>query len=113
MRLKACARKFGFAVRLFVIVATSILVAGQANAQVAGAMLKGTVTDATGAYVPKAQVSIIDVATEIAHNVTTDASGGYAAANLRPAEYRVRLTPTRFAVQGPPALPPPSGAPHV
>src|SRR5882672_2543603 len=99
MRLKACARKFGFAVRLFVIVATSILVAGQANAQVAGAMLKGTVTDATGAYVPKAQVSIIDVATAIAHNVTTDASGGYAAANLRPGEYRVRVTATGFAVE--------------
>jgi hypothetical protein len=71
----------------------------RANAQVAGAMLKGTVTDPTGAYVPKAQVSIIDVATGITHNVTTDTSGGYAAANLRPGEYQVRVTATGFAIE--------------
>jgi Carboxypeptidase regulatory-like domain/TonB dependent receptor/TonB-dependent Receptor Plug Domain len=99
MQLKACARKFVFAVWLVVIVATSILVTDQAYAQVAGAMLKGTITDATGAFVPKAQVSIIDVATGITHNVTTDSSGDYAAANLRPGEYQVRVTATGFAVE--------------
>jgi hypothetical protein len=62
-------------------------------------MLKGTVTDPTGAYVPKAQVSIVDVATGIAHNVTTDTSGDYAATNLRPGVYQVRVTATGFAVE--------------
>jgi hypothetical protein len=62
-------------------------------------MLKGSVTDPAGAYVPKAQVSVIDVATGIEHNVTTDASGGYAAANLRPGDYKVRVTATGFAVE--------------
>jgi hypothetical protein len=82
-----------------VLFLASALVPERANAQVAGAMLKGTVTDATGAYVPKAQVSIIDVATRIIHNVITDSSGDYAAANLRPGEYQVRVTATGFSVE--------------
>ena len=82
-----------------VLFLASALVPERANAQVAGAMLKGTVTDGTGAYVPKAQVSIIDVATRIIHNVITDSSGDYAAANLRPGEYQVRVTATGFSVE--------------
>src|SRR5882757_7208508 len=76
-----------------------LLLASRVYAQVAGAMLKGSVTDATGATVPKAQVSITDVATGIAHNVTTDAAGTYSAANLRPGDYQVRVTATGFAVE--------------
>jgi Carboxypeptidase regulatory-like domain/TonB dependent receptor len=76
-----------------------LLLASRVSAQVAGAMLKGSVTDATGATVPKAQVSITDVATGIAHNVTTDAAGTYSAANLRPGDYQVRVTATGFAVE--------------
>jgi Carboxypeptidase regulatory-like domain/TonB dependent receptor/TonB-dependent Receptor Plug Domain len=92
-----------FRVRVFVIFAvmlwTSVLAPGHSNAQVAGAMLKGTVTDPTGAYIPKAQVSIINVATGITRNVTTDATGDYAAANLRPGEYQIRVTATGFSVE--------------
>jgi hypothetical protein len=84
---------------IFILLSIGFLSAGQAYAQVAGAMLKGTVTDATGATVPKAQVSITDVATGIAHNVTTDASGTYSAANLRPGDYQVRVTATGFSVE--------------
>src|ERR1035441_8619738 len=90
-------------VRFFVVFAlllwTSVLSPRHANAQVAGAMLKGTVTDPTGAYIPKAQVSISDVATGITRNVTTDTTGSYAAANLRPGEYQVRVTATGFSVE--------------
>jgi hypothetical protein len=92
-----------FRVRIFATLAVmflaSTLSCQLAQAQVAGAMLKGTVTDPTGAYVPKAQVSILDVATGNSHTVTTDSSGGYAAANLRPGEYQVRVTATGFAVE--------------
>jgi len=84
---------------LLPLILASLLTPLRVNAQVAGAMLKGSVTDPAGAYVPKAQVSIIDVATGIEHNVTTDASGGYAAANLRPGDYKVRVTATGFAVE--------------
>ena len=88
-----------FFVSLAILFLTGVLLPGRAHAQVAGAMLKGAVTDPTGASVPKAQVSIIDVATGITHNVTTDTSGDYAAANLRPGEYQVRVTATGFAVE--------------
>ena len=84
---------------IFILFAMVLLGTGQTYAQVAGAMLKGTVTDATGATVPKAQVSVIDVATGIAHNVTTDAAGTYSAANLRPGDYQVRVTATGFNVE--------------
>src|SRR4030088_3106131 len=86
-------------VTLLVLLLMIIIRPGQANAQVAGAMLKGAVTDPAGASVPKAQVSIIDVATGITHNITTDAAGTYAAANLRPGDYQVRVTATGFAVE--------------
>ena len=79
-------------VTLLVLLLMIIIRPGQADAQVAGAMLKGAVTDPAGASVPKAQVSIIDVATGITHNITTDAAGTYAAANLRPGEDQVRVT---------------------
>jgi hypothetical protein len=62
-------------------------------------MLKGTVTDPTGAFIPKAQVAIVDVATGITRTVTTDTTGNYAAANLRPGEYQVRVTATGFSVE--------------
>jgi hypothetical protein len=92
-----------FRVLFFVIFAVmlcwSVLTPGHASAQVAGAMLKGTVTDPTGAYIPKAQVSIINVATGITRNATTDTTGDYAAANLRPGEYQIRVTATGFSVE--------------
>jgi hypothetical protein len=43
----------------------SILLFSQANAQVAGASLSGTVTDQSGAIIPQARVSIKNVATDI------------------------------------------------
>src|SRR3981081_2104203 len=86
-------------VTLLVLLLMIIIRPGQVHAQVAGAMLKGAVTDSTGASVPKAQVSIVDVATGITHNVTTDAAGTYSAANLRPGDYQVRVTATGFSVE--------------
>jgi len=59
----------------FVIVLTlivgSMVFSGPVRAQVAGAMLKAEIA---GAAVPKAQVSIIDVATGVTHTVTTDSA---------------------------------------
>lgn len=91
-----CMRFFaGFVLLLW----TSVLAPGHVDAQVAGAMLKGTITDPTGGYIAKAQVAIVDVATGITRTVTTDATGNYAAANLRPGEYQVRVAATGFSVE--------------
>jgi len=82
---------------LFLVAVVSFVLVGQMHAQVAGATLKGTVTDPTGAAVPKAQVTVIDVATGITHNVTTDSAGVYAAPNLQPGVYQVRVVAPGFS----------------
>ncbi len=98
MRTSTFSKTCNIILSIFILLAIGLFGTGRTYAQVAGAMLKGTVTDATGATVPKAQVAITDVATGIAHNVTTDASGTYSAANLRPGDYQVRVTATGFSV---------------
>jgi hypothetical protein len=68
-------------------------------AQVAGATLSGTVTDASGAIVPQAQISIKNVATGISTTVTSDAAGFYLAPNLRPGTYEVSASAAGFSTE--------------
>jgi hypothetical protein len=82
-----------------VFLAISIFMAGQARAQVSGAMLTGTVTDSSGAVIPNAQVSITDVATGVTSNVSTSGVGLYTAPNLLPGNYEVRVTAPGFSTQ--------------
>src|SRR6266700_2644256 len=84
---------------IFVIVAISILWTGQAQAQVAGATLTGTVKDSSGAFIPNAQVVITDVATGVARTVSPSGAGLYTAPNLLPGTYDVRVTATGFRTQ--------------
>ncbi|MGH9679440.1 MAG: TonB-dependent receptor domain-containing protein, partial [Candidatus Acidiferrales bacterium] len=67
-----------------------------AKAQVSGATLSGTVTDASGAAVPNATVSIKNTGTTITKDITTDAAGFYSAPNLPPAVYDVTVSATGF-----------------
>ncbi len=68
-----------------------------ARAQVAGATLTGTVTDASGSAVANANVSIKDTTTGITRDVPTDASGLYAVTNLTPSVYEVTVTAAGFS----------------
>ena len=68
-----------------------------AHAQVSGAALSGTVTDASGARIPNAEVSIQDVSTGIIRTVTTDSAGFYAMPNLLPNVYKVIVTANGFS----------------
>src|SRR4029077_7599512 len=85
-RISMLPRLFGracnFAVWAFAIAALSILCAGQAYAQVAGATLTGTVKDSSGAVIPNAQVTITDVATGVTRTVSPGSAGLYTAPNL-------------------------------
>ena len=45
--------------------------------------IRGTVTDLTGAVIPKASIEIIDLATTAGRKLTTDGEGNYEAAGLR------------------------------
>src|SRR5437016_525306 len=91
------AEKLG--VSLAVFLAAILLLTNSANAQVAGAMLTGTVTDTSGAVIPKAQVTITDVATGVARRITADTAGLYSAPNLLPGTYQVSVTAPGFATE--------------
>lgn len=77
----------------------SLLFSAQTRAQVTGATLSGTVTDASGAVIPNAQVSIKNTATGVSAEVSTNADGLYTAPNLLPGTYDVTATASGFATR--------------
>ncbi|MGH9357663.1 MAG: TonB-dependent receptor [Terriglobia bacterium] len=82
----------GFCLTLAFIAFASVQVFGQ----VSGATLTGTVTDPTGAVIPKVQVSIKNVATGVTRVVPTNSVGLYTAPNLRPGPYAVTFSAHGF-----------------
>jgi outer membrane receptor protein involved in Fe transport len=99
MLLRLFTEKFSTAVWVLMISVISVLEVGQGYAQVSGATLSGTVTDASGATVPQAQIVITNISTGVTRNVTTDSAGFYTAPNLLPGTYEVRVTATGFSTQ--------------
>src|SRR5882672_2428852 len=99
MPLRLFGEKCSSAVWILVIWAISILWTGQVYAQVAGATLTGTVKDSSGAFIPSAQVAIMDVATAVTRTVSPGSSGLYTAPNLLPGNYEIRVTATGFSTQ--------------
>src|SRR2546426_10054549 len=83
-------------VPLVFIFAIMFLLPGAAWAQVAGATLSGTISDASGAVIPGAMVSIRDTATGIIRTVSSDEAGLYTAPNLRPSTYDVTVSISGF-----------------
>ena len=77
----------------------SLLAGIAVYAQVSGATLSGTVTDASGSAVPNATVSVKNTATGIIREVTTDSAGFYSMPNLPPAGYEVKTTASGFSTQ--------------
>jgi hypothetical protein len=70
--------------------------ASHAHAQIAGATLSGTITDASGAVVPQATISIKNVATGVTRSNTTSAAGYYSAPNLLPGIYEIKAEAQGF-----------------
>jgi hypothetical protein len=66
------------------------------RAQVAGATLSGTITDAQGGAVVGAKVSAKNAATGVTTETTTNSSGSYSIVNLIPANYDVSVTAMGF-----------------
>ncbi len=64
--------------------------------QVVSATLLGTVTDASGAVVPNAKVTITETQTSVVHTEQTNASGNYIVPNLPPGVYAVTVEATGF-----------------
>jgi hypothetical protein len=83
----------------FVALALVMLTSIGVYAQVSGATMTGTVSDASGAVIPSAQISIQNVATGQERAVTTDAAGFYAAPNMLPGRYDVTVTAPGFSTE--------------
>src|ERR1700680_3352431 len=66
------------------------------RAQVAGATLSGTITDAQGGAVVGAKVAAKNGATGVTTESTTNSSGAYSIVNLIPANYDVSVSATGF-----------------
>ena len=69
------------------------------NAQVAGAILTGTVMDSSRSGIPKAKVTITNVATGIATTVEADSAGIYTAPNLTAGTYDVSIEAAGFSTE--------------
>src|SRR5216684_2225721 len=66
------------------------------HAQVTGATISGTITDATGAVIAGAEISVRNTATGIIRNTTADSAGFYTVPNLNPGPYEVKVTAKGF-----------------
>ncbi len=75
----------------------NLFVAVSTHAQVTGATLSGTVTDASGAAIPGAQVSVRNAATGVTRDFTTDSAGFYTAPNITAGTYEVRVSAKGFS----------------
>src|SRR5437773_5179545 len=79
------------------VVAFTLFPGSAAHAQVTGANLFGTITDATGAVIPGVMVSIKNRATGVTRNVSTDEAGFYSAPNLLAGSYDVTASAAGFS----------------
>jgi len=66
-------------------------------AQVTGATLSGTITDASGGVIAGAQISVRNTATGATKDATADSAGFYAVPNLIPGAYEVKVTAKGFS----------------
>jgi hypothetical protein len=73
-----------------------LLLSGSASAQFTG-NIQGTVEDPSGAAIPQAKVSLLNVATQASASATTDATGGFRFLSLAPGSYKITVEAAGFA----------------
>src|SRR5579863_2805615 len=83
--------------RITLWITVLLMFAGKLFAQ-AGATgtILGTVTDATGAIVPNAKVTVTNTSTNVAFRTVTSSSGDYYAPSLNPGQYKVIVESAGF-----------------
>jgi type 1 fimbria pilin len=74
------------------IVLSALILASLVGAQVPGATLSGTVKDPTGSVVPKAKITVKNVATGQSTETETDSAGHYTVPNLPPGDYELSIS---------------------
>ena len=88
----------------FVLLSLGMLIPVRAHAQVTGATLTGTITDPSGAVIPRVQVSIRNSATGVVTDVQSNADGLYTVPNLIPGSYEVTVSTPGFETQVMPGI---------
>src|SRR6202165_429326 len=78
------------------ILGICLMVSLPLRAQVTGATISGTITDASGGVIVGAQVAVRNTATGINRNTTADSAGFYTVPNLIPGPYEVKVTAMGF-----------------
>ncbi|HWS53579.1 MAG TPA: carboxypeptidase regulatory-like domain-containing protein [Pyrinomonadaceae bacterium] len=73
-----------------------LLLATPGLAQTESARILGTVTDASGAALPGATVTVTEIGTERAVTANADDDGAYSVTNLAPGRYRIEVTQGGF-----------------
>src|SRR5258708_2072342 len=68
-------------------------------AQVAGGTISGTVTDSSGRVINNVQITITNVATGVARDLTTNDEGFYSAQNLLPGTYEAKFSAAGFKIE--------------
>jgi Carboxypeptidase regulatory-like domain/TonB dependent receptor-like, beta-barrel len=93
--VRECASKFWKASLFVLLAGVSVVPLARAQSSVTGAVV-GAVADKSGAVIPGASVSALNVATSASSSTTTDTSGRYALSNLRPGRYTIQVTAKGF-----------------
>ena len=81
---------------IFLNLVAMFSVAAVAYGQLDRGSITGVVTDPSGAFIPAAQVSITETATDVTIHLTTASDGGYTARSLNPGTYRVTAEQAGF-----------------
>lgn len=80
------------------IIAVLSLAAGrQAESQVAGGTIRGSVTDSSGAVIPNAHVIIVNDATHVEQTANTNGAGIYIVPDLAPGTYSITASASGFS----------------
>ncbi len=91
--LQRCLVSLGICFAVLAVLSSRVSVT---SAQELAATLTGSVTDATGAAMQGAAVTIRNKDTGVERDVTTDGSGNYTATNLQPGNYTVTIKQAGF-----------------
>lgn len=82
-----------------------LLLSGPSYAQISGTgAISGTVTDAAGAVVPGASITVTNLATGLTRHATSSGSGDYSIQILPPGNYRVDISKEGFATSDFPSI---------
>jgi hypothetical protein len=84
---------------VFSVLSACLVLGAPLHAQVAGATITGTVTDATGGVIANAQISAKNVATGVVTASTSNSDGLYTVPNLFPGEYQVTVSASGFTTK--------------